>query len=373
MTSWDSHLQIVHLQDQGKSNTVELPMTHDVHPFAQYRENPGLLSDYPHNPPYESADEQSLATETSTSASSESLSDLSTPTTSSFQTFHSHPPGHLTNTWAANQINQFQQQRLPNANNDAPAQFSIKAAVCQHHLRYSDHLPWSQTELNFERRYCDDCLERERLAKGIAALDLNDDLSFLEVEQMGIGSQSPNPCMDPDPSRIGMLQETPPTLQSSQLDNPSPTSIDQHSEPADEDMDDDFGFAPTPARRYKDQDLSHNYIPQQHLSKRVPKVRPWDEEPAFSDEYFWARFSEYPEMLLHGCLDHAQEPHDFPSDEPESVPEQPSGFDDDKDDEDMEDPYDDPPSPEIGVSFSPEHLWVGENIAREEEMAKGSA
>ena len=72
--------------------------------------------------------------------------------------------------------------------------YSIKASVCNHHLRYSDTLPWSGTELDFEERYCEGCLRRDRFAKDIASTLELDDLSHLNTPHLDIsatGHQGP--------------------------------------------------------------------------------------------------------------------------------------------------------------------------------------
>ena len=75
----------------------------------------------------------------------------------------------------------------PSHPSTSQGRYSIKASVCQHLLRYSDTLPWSGTELDFEERYCEGCLRRDRFAKDIAAVLERDELPGLDT----LGDQGP--------------------------------------------------------------------------------------------------------------------------------------------------------------------------------------
>ena len=87
-------------------------------------------------------------------------------------------------TWIPNQATTFSQaESSGNVQTQAPAQYSIKAGVCLHHIYYSSQLPWSGTELDFDRRYCDECLDRQRLVQGVADIDLGADLERQRLAQ----------------------------------------------------------------------------------------------------------------------------------------------------------------------------------------------
>lgn len=239
----------------------------------------------------------------------------------------------------------------------APGQFSIKAGVCLHHIYYSEQLPWSGRELDFDRRYCDACLEgqalvhgiagidinkdpefeRQRLEESITNIDLNGDLSFLNVGNLDIGS----------PAEIPFMQYTGqvPSATEAIGEDPSQSFAETGSV---------MGFEGLDSFAYEILEECPSL-----LGPAPQKIS--GQESNLEDEEFDISLAEYCESL----------PQNQPSffkaemterDYTEDIKQETSEYED----EGMDDAYDEPPSPEIGVSFSPRHIWPGEEVASEE-------
>ena len=222
-----------------------------------------------------------------------------------------------------------------------PTQYSIKAGVCLHHIFYSTQLPWSGTELDFERRYCDACLARQGLAgidlnadlachgEGDADINLNGDFSFLHGCDLGVESTSAEGLSVEDMDQVLDSFVTHGSL----MDFGGEEGL---AGEAMQGMDFDPLVEPEPIVEYMDHccfsSSSELRITSAEHCEKLPETQlTWFETQKMAESN-----------------DNTEEASEY-------------------EDEEMEDAFDEePPSPEIGVSFSPEHIWPGENIAREE-------
>ena len=333
MTSWDSTQPIVEaLQDQGLSNSFELE-------FATEEQFAGWLN-------------QMQPQQAGTSSDSQ------------MGTFDGE-------TWTPNQAAACGQTDMgASSPSQAPSQYAIKAAVCLHHIYYSDQLPWSGTQLDFDKRYCDDCLERQglakgiadidlnadlerqRLAQGVADIDLNGDLSFLNIISLDVGSSAEFPFTG-YMSQVSSEAEAMGENLSRSFAAPSLMELTSQDPLACEGMQEMSSHslkAPVPLMGDTDQRSSVGPVAQAFPSfLDLTQQIDLDQESDFDEEEEHCE----PETRL-----------SFPgyqmteSDNTEDMAQY--------EDQDMEDAFDEPPSPEIGVSFSPEHIWPGEDIAKEE-------
>ena len=181
--------------------------------------------------------------------------------------------------------------------------YSIKASVCHHHIRYASALPWSGSCLDFDTRYCEKCRERERMVKEMVAADVPE----MEMQVDGEGLMA------------GAKAEARPMFCESFTESPEAMSEDESL--VAKDFDGNRAYFKSGLRGGNgfdagSMDGSSDY---QYLSS---------DSGAGSGLFEEGNQSEY----------------------------------DGDDEDDGDDQTDEPMSPALGVSFSPGHFWVGEDM-----------